>query len=94
MPDFNILNVIFLIYLLVVNVIGFIIMGVDKKRAIRGAWRISEASLFFVAFIGGSLGSIIGMQHFRHKTKHWYFKYGMPVILMVQIALLLTHYFH
>ena len=94
MPDFNILNVIFLIYLLVVNIIGFIIMGVDKKRAIRGAFRISEASLFFVAFIGGSLGSIIGMQHFRHKTKHWYFQYGMPVILMVQIALLLTHYFH
>ena len=94
MPDFNILNVIFLIYLLVVNVIGFIIMGVDKKRAIRGAWRISEASLFFVAFIGGSLGAIMGMQHFRHKTKHWYFQYGMPVILMVQIALLLTHYFH
>lgn len=94
MPDFNILNVIFLIYLLVVNVIGFIIMGVDKKRAIRGAFRISEASLFFVAFIGGSLGSIFGMQHFRHKTKHWYFQYGMPVILMVQIALLLTHYFH
>lgn len=94
MPDFNILNAIFLIYLLVVNVIGFIIMGVDKKRAIRGAFRISEASLFFVAFIGGSLGSIIGMQHFRHKTKHWYFQYGMPVILMVQIALLLTHYFH
>ena len=94
MPDFNILNVIFLIYLLVVNVIGFIIMGVDKKRAIRGAFRISEASLFFVAFIGGSLGSIIGMQHFHHKTKHWYFQYGMPVILMVQITLLLTHYFH
>ena len=94
MPDFNILNVIFLIYLLVVNVIGFIIMGVDKKRAIRGAFRISEASLFFVAFIGGSLGSIIGMQHFRHKTKHWYFQYGMPVILMVQIALLLSHCIH
>ena len=94
MPDFNILTIIFLIYLLVVNIIGFIIMGVDKKRAIRGAWRISEASLFFVAFIGGSLGAIMGMQHFRHKTKHWYFQYGMPVILMVQIALLLTHYFH
>ena len=94
MPDINVPNVIFLIYLAVINIIGFIIMGVDKKRAIRGAFRISEASLFFVAFIGGSLGSIIGMQHFRHKTKHWYFQYGMPVILMVQIALLLTHYFH
>ena len=94
MPDINIPNVIFLIYLAVINIIGFIIMGVDKKRAIRGAFRISEASLFFIALIGGSLGSIVGMQHFRHKTKHWYFQYGMPVILMVQIALLLTHYFH
>ena len=94
MPDINVPNVIFLIYLAVINIIGFIIMGVDKKRAIRGAFRISEASLFFIALIGGSLGSIVGMQHFRHKTKHWYFKYGMPVILMVQIALLLTHYFH
>ena len=93
-PDYNILHIILLIYVVVINVIGFVIMGVDKKRAIRGAFRISEASLFFVAFIGGSLGSIIGMQHFRHKTKHWYFQYGMPVILMVQIALLLTHYFH
>lgn len=93
-PDYNILHIILLIYVVVINVIGFVIMGVDKKRAIRGAWRISEASLFFVAFIGGSLGSIIGMQHFRHKTKHWYFQYGMPVILMLQIALLLTHYFH
>ncbi|MBE5874079.1 MAG: DUF1294 domain-containing protein [Lachnospiraceae bacterium] len=93
-PDYNILHIILLIYIVVMNVIGFVIMGVDKKRAIRGAFRISEASLFFVALIGGSLGSIVGMQHFRHKTKHWYFKYGMPVILMVQIALLLTHYFH
>ena len=89
-----ILKYICLIYLILINITGFVIMGVDKKRAIRGAFRISEASLFFVAFIGGSLGSIIGMQHFRHKTKHWYFQYGMPVILMVQIALLLTHYFH
>ena len=85
-PD-NILYTILLIYIVVINVIGFFIMGDDKKRAIRGAWRISEASLFGVAFIGGSLGSIIGMQHFRHKTKHWYFQYGMPVILLLQIAL-------
>jgi len=63
-------------------------MGIDKKRAIRGAFRISEASLFMVALLGGSLGSILGMQHFRHKTRHWYFKYGMPAILMLQILLL------
>lgn len=65
-------------YLIIVNIVGFAIMGIDKKRAIRGAWRISEASLFFVAIIGGSLGCIFGMQYFRHKTKHWYFQYGMP----------------
>ena len=76
-----------LIYLIGINLAGFIIMGVDKKRAIRGAWRISEASLFFTALLGGSLGCILGMQHFRHKTKHWYFKYGMPTILVVQVLL-------
>ena len=63
-----------ILYLVIINVVGYVIMGVDKKRAIRGAWRISEASL-------------LGMQHFRHKTKHWYFKYGMPAILVVQVLL-------
>ena len=77
----------FLCYLIFVNITGFVIMGVDKKRAIRGAWRISEASLFLTALIGGSLGCILGMQHFRHKTKHWYFKYGMPAILILQIMI-------
>ena len=76
-----------LIYLIGINLAGFIIMGVDKKRAIRGAWRISEASLFLTARLGGSLGCILGMQHFRHKTKHWYFKYGMPAILVAQVLL-------
>lgn len=76
-----------LIYLIGINLAGFIIMGVDKKRAIRGAWRISEASFFLTALLGGSLGCILGMQHFRHKTKHWYFKYGMPAILVVQVLL-------
>ena len=76
-----------LIYLVGINLAGFIIMGVDKKRAIRGAWRISEASLFLTALLGGSLGCILGMQHFRHKTKHWYFRIGLPLILLAQIAL-------
>ena len=74
-----------------INLIGYIIMGVDKKRAIRGAWRISEASLFMVALLGGALGCTLGMNHFRHKTKHWYFKYGMPAILTVQIFLALAY---
>ena len=76
-----------ILYLVIINVVGYVIMGVDKKRAIRGAWRISEASLFFTALLGGSLGCILGMQHFRHKTKHWYFKYGMPAILVAQVLL-------
>ena len=82
------LTELFVCYLLIINVIGFIIMGVDKKRAIRGAWRISEASLFMVALLGGALGCTLAMNHFRHKTKHWYFKYGMPAIFAVQICLL------
>ncbi len=82
------IELIFIIYLSVINIIGYAIMGIDKRRAIRGAWRISEASLFFTAAIGGSIGCILGMRHFRHKTKHWYFKYGMPAILVVQILLI------
>lgn len=79
-------------YMIIINLIGFIIMGVDKKRAIRGAWRISEASLFLTALLGGALGCTLGMHHFRHKTRHWYFKYGMPSIFVVQILLLLLFF--
>ena len=84
----KILLSVLILYLIIVNLVGFAIMGIDKKRAIRGAWRISEASLFFTAIIGGSLGCIFGMQHFRHKTKHWYFKYGMPAIFILQVCLI------
>ena len=80
---------IFGIYIVIINIIGYAIMGVDKKRAIRGAWRISEASLFLTAFLGGALGCTLGMRHFRHKTKHWYFKYGMPFIFIVEFLLIL-----
>ena len=73
------------VYWIIINLIGFAIMGIDKKRAIRGAFRISEASLFLTALLGGALGCTLGMNHFRHKTKHWYFKYGMPAILFAQV---------
>lgn len=76
------------IYFFAVNLVGFILMGIDKSRAKRQAWRISEKTLFLCAFLGGSLGTTIGMNTFRHKTKHWYFKYGMPVIFCVQVLLL------
>ena len=84
---------IILIYLAAVNLFGLIIMGVDKSRAKRRKWRIPEATLFLVAIIGGSIGSIAGMYLFRHKTKHWYFVVGMPVILGLQIIAALIMYF-
>ena len=75
------------VYLLIMNIAGFVVMGADKRKARLQAWRIPEATLFLVAILGGSIGSIIGMQHFRHKTKHWYFVWGMPLILILQLAL-------
>jgi uncharacterized membrane protein YsdA (DUF1294 family) len=71
---------------LAINVIGFFGMYLDKRKARKKLWRIPEATLFLIAIIGGSIGSIIGMHLFRHKTRHWYFVYGMPVILVLQIA--------
>ena len=75
-------------YLIAVNLIGFALMGIDKYKAKKRALRIPEATLFIVAIIGGSIGSIIGMYAFRHKTRHWYFVYGMPAILILQILLI------
>ena len=83
---------IFGIYLLIVNILGFAFMGIDKRRAIRSAFRIPEATLFAIAILGGSIGSILGMHLFRHKTKHWYFLFGMPIILILQIALVVLLY--
>lgn len=75
-------------YLVLVNLIAFILMGVDKRRAKReGARRIPEKRLFLAALLGGSLGAILGMRVFHHKTRHWYFVWGMPAILLVQVAL-------
>ena len=78
---------ILLIYLAVINLVGFLIMGVDKLRAKKQVWRVPEKSLFLVAALGGSIGTNAGMYVFRHKTKHWYFVIGMPLILIAQIAL-------
>lgn len=78
---------IMVIYLVIVNLVGFGMMGIDKKRAIQGAWRISEASLFMAALVGGALGCTLGMHFFHHKTRHWYFRFGMPAIFMLQVLL-------
>ena len=78
---------IFLIYLLVMNLLGLAVMAADKSRARRQAWRIPEKTLFAVSLLGGSIGTWAGMYLFHHKTKHWYFVIGMPLILLVQLAL-------
>ena len=75
------------LWLAVINVVTFAVYGADKRRARRGAWRVSEKTLFLLPLLGGSVGGILGMRVFHHKTKHWYFKYGMPAILVVQVLL-------
>lgn len=75
------------LYLLLINGVGFLLMGIDKRRAKRGAWRISEKSLFLSPLLGGTVGAILGMRVFHHKTKHWYFRYGLPALLVFQLAL-------
>ena len=72
------------------NLIGFLLMGIDKRKAVKRAFRIPESTLFIVALIGGSLGSLLGMYTFRHKTRHWYFVYGMPAILILHIIVIVA----
>ncbi len=76
------------LWLLLWNLVSFIIMGIDKRKARRGRWRIRESTLFLCALPGGALGATLGMLLFRHKTKHWYFRWGFPLLLAAQIALL------
>ena len=75
------------IYIILMNILGFGAMGLDKWKARHHKWRIPEKTLFGLSFLGGSAGTWAGMYAFHHKTKHWYFVVGMPLILAVQIAL-------
>lgn len=76
---------ILILYLILINLAAWGLMGADKYRARKHAWRIPERTLFAVALLGGSLGAIVGMYLWHHKTKHWYFVIGMPLILVAQI---------
>ena len=76
------------LYLLLVNVAAFLVMGLDKRRAKRDKWRISEKALFLPAVLGGALGGVLGMRTFRHKTQHWDFRFGFPLLLVLQVVLL------
>ena len=77
-----------LYYLMVINIVTFLVYCIDKIKAKQGSWRISEATLLIFAVIGGSIGALLGMQVWHHKTMHKKFKYGLPLILLGQIALI------
>lgn len=76
-----------LVWLAVINVVTFAVYGADKRRAKRGKWRVPEKTLFLLPLLGGSVGALAGMWVFHHKTKHWYFVWGVPAILLAQAAL-------
>ena len=78
-----------IIYILIcINALTFLVYGIDKWKAKQGRWRISEGTLLILAIIGGSIGALLGMKVWHHKTKHKKFKYGLPLILLAQIALI------
>ena len=77
-----------LIYLAVINVVTFFLYGIDKLKAKHSHWRVSEATLIWFAVFGGSIGAWLGMKAWHHKTQHAKFKYGIPLILLVQIVLI------
>ena len=76
-------------WLVIINIIAFCLYGIDKKRAKKGQWRISEKTLLLSAVFGGSIGALLGMYVFRHKTRHWYFRWGFPLLLLLQVALVI-----
>jgi uncharacterized membrane protein YsdA (DUF1294 family) len=79
----------FIVYLLAINIIAILIMFIDKKKAIHKKWRISESTLMTISILGGSIGMLIGMHFFRHKTKHKKFTLGVPAILLIQLGTLM-----
>lgn len=89
-------------YFILINLLGLLFMYIDKEKAKRSKWRIKESTLFSIAMLGGSIGAYIGMKTFRHKTKHAKFKYGIPIIILIQLliflyrgnnSVLVSHYF-
>ena len=87
MPELNWVYIV-LIYWVVINVVTFFLYGIDKWKAKRSKWRIEESTLLWWAVFGGSVGALMGMKVWHHKTMHKKFKYGLPLILLVQIVLI------
>ena len=75
-------------FLIVINVVTFLIFGIDKWKARQGSWRISEATLLILAIIGGCIGALLGMKVWRHKTQHKKFRYGIPAIIIIQLVII------
>ena len=78
-----------LYYIVIINILTFIVYGIDKLKAKKGKWRIPESTLLLLAIIGGSIGAWFGMKVWHHKTKHKKFKYGIPLIIILQLGVLL-----
>jgi len=79
-------------YLIVVNVLAFLLYGIDKRRALRHQWRIPESTLLALAAIGGSVGAWLAMRLFHHKTRHNKFRYGVPLLFLAQVALFIWRF--
>ncbi len=80
------------LYLVGMTVLTFLLFGIDKRRARRNEWRIAERTLFLLSIGGGSIGALIGMHYFHHKTKKRVFRYGIPLISIMQLILGITYY--
>ena len=76
-----------LVLFVLVNLVAFALMGVDKQRARTHQWRVPEKTLFLLAIVGGSVGALLGMWTFHHKTKHWYFRIFFPLLAIVQLGI-------
>ena len=81
-----------LIYLAAINIVTFVLYGIDKRKARRSKWRIQESTLLLLAVAGGSIGALLGMKVWHHKTLHKKFKYGIPAILIAQVAVVVIYY--
>ena len=75
------------LWLALMSLVLFVVMGADKCRAKAGSWRVPEKTLFLLALLGGAIGGVLGMRAFRHKTKHWTFAWGFPILALLQLAL-------
>ncbi len=84
--SFRCIENVLLVYLAVLNLVTFALYGADKRRAKKGQWRIPEKTLLILPLLGGSVGGILGMAVFHHKTRHWYFRFGLPAMLLLQAA--------